>query len=134
MIVQPYLFLEGKCEEALNFYTKVLDAEVMMKMRYAESPDKSSCGHIQEDKIMHSEMKIGDSVIMLSDGMAEGNPKFEGFGLSINPATVEEAETRFAALAEGGKVIMPLEKTFWAKTFGMVADKFGITWMINVAP
>ncbi|HEY9101082.1 VOC family protein [Chitinimonas sp.] len=133
-MIQPYLFYSGRCEEAIEFYRKALGAEVLMMMRMKESPDGIP-PHIpagSENKIMHASLQIGGGVLMLSDGMCSGEPKFEGFSLSISPATVAEAERRFAALSEGGKVTMPLDKTFWSPCFGMLTDRFGVNWMVNV--
>jgi PhnB protein len=128
--------LDGRCEEALEFYKKALGARVNMLMRYNESPEKppAGCGPSDESKIMHAQFQIGDSVIMASDGRATGNPKFEGFAMSITVATAAEVDKAFNALAEGGKVEMPLNKTFFAERFGMVVDRFGVFWMVMAAP
>ena len=130
MSVTPYLFFDGRCEEAIEFYKKTLGAEVGMMMRYKESPEKNMCTPANENKIMHASMRIGGTLVMLSDGRAEGKPKFEGFSLSLDPKTEAEAEKMFTALSQGGQVQMPLTSTFFAKSFGMVADKFGMGWMI----
>ena len=130
MSVTPYLFFDGRCEEAIEFYKKTLGAEVGMMMRYKESPEKNMCTPANENKIMHASMRIGGTLVMLSDGRAEGKPKFEGFSLSLDPKTEAEAEIMFTALSQGGQVQMPLTSTFFAKSFGMVADKFGMGWMI----
>ena len=132
MPVTPYLFFDGRCEEAIEFYKKTLGAEVGMMMRYKESPDKNMCTPGSENKIMHACIKLGDAPVMLSDGRNQGKPKFEGFSLSINPKNEADAARTFAALSEGGQVQMPLGKTFFAKSFGMVADRFGVGWMIIV--
>jgi PhnB protein len=133
MQVQPYLFFDGKCEEALEFYKRNVGAQVEMMMRYKESPDKTMiCGSIDETKIMHSAFKIGDSTILASDGMCTGKPNFDGFSLSLTAANDAEALRIFTALAEGGKIQMPLAKSFFATSFGMVADKFGVGWMVIV--
>ena len=134
MPVTPYLFLDGRCEEAIEFYKKTLGAKVEMMMRFKESPDPGMCPAGGENKIMHSCVKIGGTSVMASDGRNQGKPKFEGFALSINAKDEAEADRTFAALAEGGKVQMPLEKTFFAKRFGMVADRFGVGWMVIVEP
>jgi len=134
MPVTPYLFLDGRCEEAIEFYKKTLGAKVEMMMRFKESPDPGMCPAGGENKIMHSCVKIGGTSVMASDGRNQGKPKFEGFALSINAKDEAEADRTFAALADGGKVQMPLEKTFFAKRFGMVADKFGVGWMVIVEP
>ena len=136
MQVQPYLFLDGRCEEALEFYKKTLGAKVEMMMRFKESPDPVPAGMIppgSENKIMHSAFKIGDTTVMASDGRAQGKPKFEGFSLSITAKNDAEAENLFAALGDGGQVQMPMAKTFFSSRFGMVADRFGVGWMVIVA-
>lgn len=137
MPVTPYLFFDGRCEEALEFYKKAIGAEVGMMMRYSENPEPPQapdCMPSDQNKIMHSAFQIGNTTIMASDGMAAGNPKFEGFALSINARDEADAARKFNALAEGGHVRMPLAKTFFAKSFGMVADRFGVGWMIIVEP
>lgn len=134
-IIQPYLFFNGRCEEALEFYRKAVGAEVEMIMRFNESPDAPPPGTVPagfEKKIMHASFRIGDSTIMASDGCSAEKQAFEGFSLSLTLPTEAEADKIFGALAEGGQVQMPLGKTFWAKRFGMVQDRFGIGWMINV--
>jgi PhnB protein len=132
--VQPYLFFDGRCDEALDFYRRVLGAEVTMLMRYKESPDPQMCPPSAGDKVMHATFRIGDTTAMASDGRNQGAPRFEGFALSITVPSEPEAERLFAGLAEGGQVHMPLAKTFFAARFGMVADRFGVTWMIVAAP
>lgn len=134
-VVQPYLFFDGRCEEALAFYKTVLGAQVQMMMRYSDSPEpqqESGCGPVAADKIMHASFSVGETVLMASDGMASGAPEFKGFSLSVSVATEEEARRIFAALAEGGQVQMPLSQTFYSPCFGMVADKFGMGWMVMV--
>ena len=131
--IQPYLFLEGRCEEALDFYRRALGAEVTMLMRYRESPDKDMVTPGTENKVMHSSFRIGDTTVMASDGRCQGAPTFQGFALSLTVPTEAEAERRFAALSEGGQVQMPLTKTFFSPRFGMVADRFGVGWMVIVA-
>ncbi len=134
MPVTPYLFFDGRCEEALDFYKKALGAEVGMMMRFKENPEKPSadCMPASDEKIMHACMTINGTAVMASDGMAKGQPKFEGFCLSVNAKDEADADRKFAALADGGTVQMPLGKTFFAKRFGMVADRFGVGWMIIV--
>jgi PhnB protein len=137
MQVTPYLFFDGRCEEAIEFYKKALGAQVAMMMRMKESPDPHPPGMMppgSENKIMHATLRIGDTTVMASDGHAKGQPKFEGFSLSLNAKDKTEAERLFAALADGGQVRLPLTKTFFSPSFGMVADKFGIGWMIIVEP
>jgi len=133
MQVQPYLFFEGVCEEAIEFYKRTIGAKVTMMMRYQESPDKTMlCGSIDETKIMHSAFEVGDSTICASDGMCTGKRDFQGFSLTITAASDAEALRIFTGLAEGGQIRMPLGKTFYASSFGMCADKFGVGWMVIV--
>ncbi len=136
MNVQPYLFFEGRAEEAAEFYGQVLGAKVDMMMRYQDSPDPVPEGMVPPGsgrKVMHMAMRIGESVLMASDGNCSGKPQFQGFSLSHTVATEAEAERVFTRLAEGGQVRMPLGKTFFAPKFGMVADRFGVGWMVIVA-
>jgi PhnB protein len=135
MNVQPYLFFDGRCEEAVEFYRKVLCAEVTMLMRFKDSPDRSAPGMVppgSEDKVMHASLRIGEATVLVSDGRCMGQPAFKGFSLSLTVADVAEADRLFAALGEGGQVQMPLAETFFAPRFGMVADRFGVGWMIIV--
>jgi PhnB protein len=131
-ILQPYLFFNRCCDEAIAFYRQSLGAEVTMLMRYKESPDPTHAPPGAGDKVMHANIRIGESTIMASDGLCEGKPRFEGFALSLTVSTEAEAERRFAALAQGGKVQMPLAKTFFSPRFGMVTDRFGVMWMVMV--
>lgn len=130
MKVEPYLFLEGRCEEAIEFYRNALGAEVRFQMRFKEAPDPSMCSPGLEDKIMHANLTIGESSLMMSDGRCEQAPQFMGFSLSLSVGDESEAERCFAALSDGGKVVMPLTKTFYSPSFGMVTDRFGVMWMI----
>ena len=133
--VQPYLFFGGRCEEALAFYGTALGAQVDFLMRYKESPEPMPPGRLPagfENKVMHATFHIGGTTLMASDGCEE-NAHFEGFSLSLALPTEAEVNQAFAALAEGGKVEMPLTKTFWSQRFGMVTDRFGIGWMVTVA-
>ena len=131
MQVQPYLFFNGRCEEALQYYSKHLGAKVEMLMRYKESPQPPMPGtNVPGDKVMHASLRIGDTQIMASDGMCSGEAKFDGFSLSINASDDAEAKRVFNALADGGKVTQPLIKTFFASSFGMVADRYGVNWMV----
>ena len=132
MLIQPYLFFDGRCEEAIDFYKTAIGATDVMLKRYKESPDPGMIPPGAENKILHSSFKVGESQIMASDGHCKGKPNFEGFGLSIEVANGTEAERRFAALADGGQVTMPLTKTFFSSHFGMVKDRFGVHWMIIV--
>jgi len=134
MQIQPYLFFDGRCEEALTFYRSVLGGEVTTLMRYKDSPDPGTCPPgAAEDKVMHANVRIGDTIVMASDGLCGGHPSFQGFSLSLTVADEAEAERLFAALADGGQVQMPLAKTFFSPRFGMVADRFGVSWMIIAA-
>jgi PhnB protein len=133
MHVQPYLDFNGRCDEALEFYKKAVGAEVAMLMRWKDSPDKSMCTAENADKVMHSQFQIGDSTIMASDRRCSGKPNFHGIALTISAKTEAEADKLFNGLAEGGQVTMPLAKTFFSPKFGMVADKFGVGWMVLVA-
>jgi PhnB protein len=132
MQVQLYLFFEGRCAEALEFYQRALGAEVTMLMHYKDSPDPAMV-HGTGDKVMHASFRIGDSTVLASDGRCQGQPSFHGFSLSLTVADDAEAERRFAALAEDGQVQMPLAKTFFASRFGAVADRFGVSWMVVAA-
>jgi PhnB protein len=132
MQVQPYLFFDGRCDEEIEFYKKTLGAEVGMLMRWKDAPDKSMCTAANADKVMHSSLKIGDTRVMASDGRNTGNPKFDGFALSLNAKDEADADRMFNALSNGGQVIMPMSKTFFSPRFGMTADKFGVNWMIIV--
>lgn len=137
MLVQPYLFFEGRCEEALEFYRSALGAEVTMLMRFKENPEPQPPGMFppgSEDKVMHASFRIGETTLMASDGRAAGKPMFQGFSLSLSVPTDAEAQRLFNALGEGGQVQMPLAKTFFASSFGMVADRFGVSWMILAMP
>jgi PhnB protein len=132
--VQPYLFFSGRCEEAMAFYEQSLGAKVIMKMRFSESPDPVPEGMLQsgfEHKIMHASLTIGKMTIMASDG-CDDKSKFDGFRLALSLPTESAADSAFDALAVGGKVDMPLMKTFWSPRYGMVTDKFGVGWMVMV--
>ena len=137
MQVQPYLFFDGRCEEAVEFYKRALGAEVEMLMRFKDSPERPPPGMVppgREDKVMHACFRIGDTAVMASDGRCQGQPSFQGFSLSLTAADEAEADRLFGALAEGGQVQMPLGKTFFSPRFGMVADRFGVSWMVVVQP
>jgi PhnB protein len=134
-LVQPYLFFGGRCEEALAFYGTALGAQVDFQMRYKESPEPMPAGRLPagfENKVMHATFRIGGATLMASDGCEEG-AHFEGFSLSLALPTEAEVNRAFAALADGGQVVMPLTKTFWSPRFGMVTDRFGVGWMVTVA-
>ena len=137
MQVQSYLFFDGRCEEALEFYKKTLGAQVGMLMRFKDSPEPPNpemCPPGSENKIMHTSFRIGDTEVMASDGTCAGEPKFQGFALTIAANTEAEADRIFNALADGGQVRMPMSKTFFSPRFGMLADRFGVGWMIMVTP
>jgi PhnB protein len=137
MHVQSYLFFDGRCEEAIEFYRKALGAEVTMLMRFKESPEPPRPGMTppgSENKVMHASFRIGDTTVMASDGECRGKPNFQGMALSLTVASDAEAERLFAALGDGGEVKMPMSKTFFSSRFGMVADRFGVSWMVIVAP
>ena len=130
--VQPYLFFNGRCEEALEFYRSALGADVEMLSRFKDAPEPGMAQPGMENKVMHASFRIGDTLVMASDGRCDGQPRFEGFSLSLVVPDAEEAEAVFNALAEGGEVTMPLAETFWAPQFGMLEDRFGVGWMISV--
>lgn len=137
VIIEPYLFFPGTCEEAIEFYKTALDATCDCVMRYSDSPEPAPPGTVQpgfENKVMHATFHVGGSAIMASDdGCGEARP-FGGFSLTIALSDKEQATKYFNALAEGGAVTMPLGETFWSPLFGSVTDKFGVNWMINVLP
>jgi PhnB protein len=133
MQIQPYIDFDGKCEEALAFYARALGAEVNGMMRFKEAPDQSAVPPGSGDRIMHASFHVGDTHLLAMDGRGQGNPKFAGISLALTAADAAEVTRLFNALADGGKVAMPLAKTFFSPMFGMVIDKFGITWMILVA-
>jgi PhnB protein len=137
MLVQPYLFFDGKCEEAVEFYRRTLGAEVVMMMRFRDSPEPAQPGMVPpgaEDKVMHAALRIGDTMVLASDGRCLGKPEFQGFALSLTAADDAEADRLFAALSDGGQMQMAPAKTFFSSRFGMVADRFGMSWMVYVAP
>jgi PhnB protein len=136
MQVHPYLFFDGRCEEAIEFYRNVLGAEVTMLMRFKDSPEPHAPGMVppgSENKVMHASFRIGDTMMMASDGQCLGKPNFQGFSLALSAPDDAKAEQLFAALADGGQVQMPMTKTFFSSHFGMVADRFGVGWMVIVA-
>jgi len=137
MQVQPYLFFDGRAEEAIKFYGEVLGAEVTALLRYKDSPEPPPPDMVppgSENKVMHASFRLGDTTVMASDGRCLGQPSFQGISLSLTVADDNEAERVYTALADGGQVQMPLAKTFFSSRFGMVADRFGVSWMIIVAP
>ena len=130
MLVQPYLFFEGRCEEAIEFYKSAIGAEVKTMMRFKEAPVPPPAGSPPSEKVMHAEFRIGDTTLMASDGHCQGSPKFAGFALTLVVKEQTEAQRLFAGLGVGGKVLMPLATTFYSPLFGMVTDRFGVMWMI----
>jgi PhnB protein len=135
MQVQAYLNFDGRCEEALEFYRKALGAEVVMQMRLKESPEQPAPGMVppgSENKIMHAAFRLGDSTIMASDCHAGGKPNFQGFSLSLQVKKEADVDRIVNALADGGKVQMPVAKTFFSPRFGVVSDRFGVSWMVLV--
>jgi PhnB protein len=132
MQVQPYLFFDGRADEALDFYKKAVGATPKMLMRFRDAPDKSMISPGSENKIMHAAVDIGDATVLMSDGRCTGNTNFQGFALTISARDEAEADKVFGALSDGGQVTMPLAKTFFAPRFGMLTDKFGVGWMVIV--
>jgi PhnB protein len=139
VLVQPYLFFNGRCEEALAFYKKALGAELQMLMHFRDNPDSQAAADkcpggatINPNWVMHACLKIGESQVMVSDGMPQEKTAFQGFSLSLTARNEAECDRFFNALAEGGQVQMPLGKTFFAQRFGAVADRFGVSWMVIV--
>lgn len=137
MQLQPYLMFNGRCEEAFEFYRSALGAEFTMLLRYKDAPipaEERMTPPGGDNKIMHMQFRIGDQIVFASDGRCDGHPNFQGFCLTLTVADEAEADKVFAALGDGGKVQMPLGKTFFSPSFGMVADRFGIGWMVLVRP
>jgi len=134
MLVQPYLSFDGRCEEAIEFYKKAVGAEVVMLLRFKDNPEPQPgmAPPGTENKILHSSLRIGDSMVLASDGHCTGQLNFQGITLSLTVDSVAQADKLFAALSEGGQVRLPLTKTFFSPRFGMLADKFGVAWMIYV--
>jgi PhnB protein len=132
MNLQPYLFFDGKCEEALDFYKQTVGAEPKMLMRFKNAPDQSMITPGAEEKVMHAQVQIGDTTVLMSDGRCLGKPNFQGFALTITANSEAEADKLFGALSAGGQVTMPLAKTFFSPRFGMLTDKFGVGWMVLV--
>ena len=130
MKIEPYLFFDGRCEEAIEFYRRTLGAEVVMMMRFKENPEPGMNPPGSGEKVMHATIRIGGATVLASDGNCTGRPNFNGVSLSLTVPTAADAERKFAALADGGQVQMPMGQTFFAPRFGMVADRFGVSWMI----
>ena len=134
MNIAPYLLFNGKCDEAIAFYGSALGATCSALMRFKDAPPGSGCNPAMADKVMHAELRIGSSTIMASDAMGEGECKFAGFSLTLNVDSATEAAAKFNALAASGKVVQPLQKTFFAESFGMVHDRFGVQWIVIYRP
>ncbi|MDN0073996.1 VOC family protein [Crenobacter sp. SG2303] len=135
MQIQPYLFFDGRCEEAIEFYRGALGAELLTLMRFKDSPEPPSPDCVvpgSENKVMHASFRVGETTVMASDGTGQGPSSFQGFSLTLSVADAAEAERVFSALSAGGQVRMPLGKTFFSPCFGMVADRFGVSWMVIV--
>ena len=133
MQVQSYLFFDGRCDEALEFYKQAIGAKVNMLMRFKDAPDQSMISPGSKDKVMHAQFEVGDTKVLASDGRNTGKPKFDGFALAISANSEADADKMFAALVEGGQVVLAMHKTFFSPRFGMLSDKFGVHWMILVA-
>lgn len=132
--ISPYLFFAGRCEEALNFYREAIGAQTEMVMRYSESPEPIPPGRLQpgfENKIMHASFRVGEALVMASDGCNDEG-SFDGFQLALTVPSEAAAQLAFNALAHGGTITMPLVKTFWSPSFGMLTDKFNVGWMVMV--
>lgn len=139
MTIQPYLNFDGRCDEAIDFYKKALGAEVEMLLRFKDCPEPPSADEgcampSDPEKVMHTCLRIGDAAIMASDCSCTGQSEFKGISLSLTAADEAEADRYFNGLADGGQVQMPLGQTFFSPRFGVVADKFGVSWMIYVEP
>jgi PhnB protein len=134
MNVQPYLAFEGRCDEAIEFYKKAINAKVDTLMRFKDAPDQSMITPANKDKVMHAALRAGDTQLLMSDGRCTGSANFSGIALALSTTTDVDAERIFNALADGGKVNMPMTKTFFASRFGMLADKFGVGWMVLSSP
>lgn len=136
MEIQPYLYFNGRCDEAIEFYKNAIGAEVNFLMRFKEGPPEACAGGMVppnwEEKVMHAEATFGKSTVMLSDGNSAEKIKYDGISLTILAKDEADAERIFHALEAGGQVIMPLGKTFFSPKFGMVADKFGVSWLVIV--
>ena len=131
MQVSPYLSFKGDCEEAFKFYELCLGGKIEAMFRYAGSPMAGTAPAGWQDKIMHGSVKIGDLVLMGADIAPEGYEEPKGISLSLQLKNPSDAERIYADLVKGGRVVLPLEKTFWAERFGMAVDRFGIPWLIN---
>lgn len=132
MHIEPYIFFDGRCDEAIAFYRGAVGAEVSMLVRFKDAPDAAMVKPGTEEKVMHANLRIGDTTVLVSDGRCGGQPAFQGFSLAVTAADEAEADRVFAALSEGGTVTMPMAKTFFAPRFGMLTDRFGVGWLVLV--
>jgi PhnB protein len=132
MQVDPYIFFDGRCDEAIAFYRDALGAEVSMLLRFKNAPDPSMIRPGTEEKVMHANLRIGDATLLVSDGRCTGHPNFQGFSLTITAADEAEADRVFTALSDGGTVTMAMAKTFFSPRFGMLTDRFGVGWIVLV--
>jgi PhnB protein len=131
------LNFDGRCEEALEFYKRAIGAEVTRLMRFRDSPEPPAPGCMapgSENKVMHAQFRVGHTLIMASDGRCTANTVFQGFSLSLIVNSDAEVDRLFNALSDGGQVQMPAAKTFFSSRFGMVTDRFGVSWMILATP
>lgn len=135
-VLQPYLFFNGRCDEAIEFYQSAIGARLEMRMRFSEAPTPMPPGTLPagfENKVMHAALRIGNHTLLASDGCGEAN-SFNGFSLSLLTETEAEARHTFDALSLGGEVTLPISSTFWSGCFGMLRDRFGVSWMVGVVP
>jgi PhnB protein len=132
MTVSPYLFFNGRCQEAIDFYKRALGAEVSTLMRFRDAPPEAQRSMQPEnaDKVMHADLKIAGATVLMSDGRGSGTLAFEGFALCVEPRSRDEAERLFTAISDGGEVRMPMAETFFSPGFGMAADRFGVGWIV----
>ena len=133
MQLDPYIYFDGRCDEAIDFYRDALGAEVSMLVRFKNAPDPSMIRPGTEEKVMHANLRIGDKTVLVSDGRCTGQPSFQGFSLAITAADETEADRVFTALSKGGNVTMPMAKTFFSPRFGMLTDQFGVGWIVLVS-
>ena len=131
MQMNPYLSFNGRCEEAFNFYQQCLGGEIGAIFRYAGTPMSGEVPADWQEKIMHGSITIGEQVLMAADVAPERYEEPKGFSLSLQIKSTAEAERIFRELSSNGRVVVPLEKTFWAALFGVLVDPFGISWLIN---
>jgi PhnB protein len=131
MQLTAYLSFSGQCEAAFKFYEQSLGAQLGAIFRYAGSPMADTVPAEWGDKVMHGSVTIGGQVLMGADVVADQYEAPKGFSLSLHMTSASDADRIFGELSEGGRVLVPIEKTFWAERFGMVVDRFGVPWMIN---